>query len=446
MLNATSIKIADHELQSFADFIMKACGIHLDQSKGYLLESRLMALIKSERCQTFSDLYAKIIADSSGHLQKAVVDALTTNETSFFRDAVPYELLRNKIIPDLIDRRRTAGAGRRIPLRIWSAACSFGQEVYSIAITLLEMKAVLDQFDISILGSDISTQALARASYGQYNDFEVKRGLPADIRQKYFRKTSEGWRICDEVRALAKFESINLMSSIDRMERFDIILCRNVAIYFTQNDKVRLFQRLAKSLVPDGALIIGGSESLTGISSDLISRQYLRGIYYQLRTWAPLADAAPASPLPPGSMTPQVKYRKTDPRPRPLVETQRDSSSTSLSPVNEILAPGNTLRDTPPPKNIEHETWLPEAAGSSPDHEGVLTTGLSSHPQKSTLLNSIGQEGRLSQGNAPLLSALARQQTTLNPALMNCGKEEEAKSSLLAKIQAQSEKKLKDSL
>lgn len=277
------VQITPDEISLFADYIFDISGIHIGKDKGYLLETRLRPLLDLTGSKSFTELYQKTKNQPSGDLEKTLIDSISTNETFFFRDNTPFELMKNKIIPDLIDRRCRQYPNIPTPLRIWSAACSTGQEVYSIAITLLEMLPNLNRYDISILGTDISNKALAQASYGQYNPFEVGRGMPENLLKKYFHKIGSSYRINDNVRALAKFEQLNLMDDFGHIGSFDVVFCRNVAIYFNQANKIRLFKKLAHNLAPDGALLVGGSETLRGFAPDFEDKQYLKGIFYQLK-------------------------------------------------------------------------------------------------------------------------------------------------------------------
>jgi chemotaxis protein methyltransferase CheR len=168
-------------------------------------------------------------------------------------------------------------------IRIWSAACSTGQEVYTIAIVLKELLGDLSRYNIRLLGTDISDQAVATASRGIYNRFEIERGLPNDKLSRYFTETNGSWKIRDELRAMATFKRQNLFEDFNSLGRFHIIFCRNVAIYFTEQDRVRLFERIARSLDPGGSLVIGSTETISGISQQFESKRYLRSIYYQLK-------------------------------------------------------------------------------------------------------------------------------------------------------------------
>ena len=279
------IKLQADEGRVLAQYIYSLCGVHLDETKGYLMENRLVNLLQETGCASFSELYMKARSDLSGVLARRIVDAVTTGETSFFRDTAPFELLQHKLLPELIDRRKKnilPGAGP-IPIRIWSAACSSGQEVYSIAMVLKELLGDRSQYDIRLLGTDVSDQAVARASYGVYNRIELERGLPPEKLNRYFSVVDGGVKVRDDLRAMASFRRLNLFDNISSLGRFDIIFCRNVAIYFLEADKIRLFTKLGNALQSDGALIIGVTESLSGLCPQFEAMRYLRGVYYRLK-------------------------------------------------------------------------------------------------------------------------------------------------------------------
>ena len=276
--------ISDEEVKLFSRYVYEISGIVLDKSKGYLLETRLRPLLRESNIETFADYLQKVKSDPSNRLKQQIVDAISTNETFFFRDNTPFDLLRNKILPDLIDRRRRLKQ-TLIPLRIWSAACSSGQEVYSIAITLKETLPNFDSYKISIIGSDISDKVIAQASYGKYSRFEIDRGLPKHYLHRYFSQVGNEWRIKDEIRAMVQFKKIHLLKSFLDIGKFDIIFCRNVAIYFSQVDRRKMFGNMVNVLEPDGVLLLGGSESLSGMNLPFESNNYLRGIYYQKKGW-----------------------------------------------------------------------------------------------------------------------------------------------------------------
>ncbi len=276
-------KITPDELKIMAKYIHAICGISLDQSKAYLIETRLGGLLAETGCSSYNDLCHKAKADVSKVIERKIIDAISTNETLFFRDTSPFDVLQHKIIPDLIDLRSAKSSFLPPQIRIWSAACSTGQEVYSIAIVLKELLSDLKKYNLKLLGTDISDAAIAQSSYGSYNKFEIERGLQADKLTKYFTRSGDGWKIKDEIRSMAMFRKLNLMLPFTGVGKFDIVLCRNVAIYFNLEDRKKLFEKIADVMEPDGYLLIGSSESLTAVCPRLIPKRYLRSIFYQLK-------------------------------------------------------------------------------------------------------------------------------------------------------------------
>jgi chemotaxis protein methyltransferase CheR len=275
--------ITREEFAVWSRYVYEICGNSLDESKGYLLETRLAGLMRESGTTTYSELYHKAKGDVSNRLRRKVINAITTNETSFFRDSSPFDLLRHKIIPELIDRRNKLNQ-RPLPVRIWSAACSSGQEVYSTAIVLKELLGDLRNFDIRILGTDISDAMVSAASYGSFSRLELERGLPPDKVTRYFTPDKDRWKIRDDLRALATFRTINLLEPFTFPTPFDIVFCRNVAIYFSEPDKKRLFRSIGRYLARDGSLIIGATESISGLCPEYEPRRYLRSVFYQLKS------------------------------------------------------------------------------------------------------------------------------------------------------------------
>ncbi len=276
------LKITAEELKIIAQYIHDISGIYLDQSKSYLFETRLSPIAEELGCINYRQLYDKIKRDAGKILERRVIDAISTNETLFFRDNSPFELLRHKILPELIDARTPASPRIKTHLKIWSSASSTGQELYSIAMTLRELLGTqIDNFNLKLLGTDISDNAIQQASYGKYNKFEIERGLPKQTLQKHFTLFGDSWKIKDEIRAMVNFRKLNLMLPFTGLGKFDIIFCRNVAIYFTLQDRKKLFNKLAGSLADDGYLIIGSTESLTGICPLFVPKRHLRAIFYQ---------------------------------------------------------------------------------------------------------------------------------------------------------------------
>lgn len=351
--------ITADEFSVLSKYIYALCGVALDSTKTYLIETRLKSMMQQYACSSYMDLHAKAKADRSRNMEKEIVNAITTNETLFFRDASPFEVFKHKILPDLIDARSKSAPGRPIPIRIWSAACSTGQEVYSIAIALREALGNLGNFQISILGTDISDDAVTKASYGKYNKFEIERGLAPQTLNKYFTLMGDGWKIKDEIRAMAVFKKFNLMKPFVGIGRFDVVFCRNVAIYFTPADKKSVFEKIATVLEPDGSLIIGSTESLTGVTGMFEPKRYMRSIFYQ-----PVAGATPMTPTgftyaqtPAPAVAPTV-VRPSLPVPRPV-----PVAAPALQPRQ--VTPSGTPPSAPPSLS-RPATAAPASSGTSP--------------------------------------------------------------------------------
>jgi chemotaxis protein methyltransferase CheR len=270
------------DIELWTVYIKSICGNNHDASKAYLIETRLAPLLQDTGSTSWIQLFSKVKSDPTGALKKKVINLITTNETSFFRDTSPFELLQYKIIPDLIDVKKKQNPGGVIPIRIWSAACSTGQEVYSTLIVFKELLGDLKGFDIRILGSDISDKVMSAASYAKYSKLELERGLTQEKINKYFVQDGSMWRVRDEIRAMATYKAINLLEPFVFPHKFDVILCRNVAIYFSIEDRKSLFGKIANVLSPNGYLIIGSTESMTGICPQFESKRYLRSVFYQL--------------------------------------------------------------------------------------------------------------------------------------------------------------------
>ena len=274
------IKITPSELKLVAQYIQSLSGIYLDQSKTYLFETRLSSVVEAHGCTSYQELCNKAKREPNKRIEKEIVDAITTNETLFFRDKGPFELLQHKILPEVIDARASQSAIKP-RIKIWSSASSTGQELYSVAIVIKELLKDRKDYTFTLLGTDISDAAIAQASYGKYNRFEIERGLDKKNLQKYFSLFGDSWKIKDEIRAMVNFKKLNLMQPFSALGKFDIIFCRNVAIYFTLADRKKLFTKIADSLADDGYLIIGSTESLTGVCPLFVPKRHLRSIFYQ---------------------------------------------------------------------------------------------------------------------------------------------------------------------
>jgi chemotaxis protein methyltransferase CheR len=280
--------ISKNDAGIIAGILRNRAGIVLDGDKSYLIESRLMPLVRSRGYYSFAQLTQKLNSGNDAELIAQAIDALTTNETLFFRDLRPFEALQNRIIPELTKSRPPGGT-----LRIWSAAASTGQEAYSVAIMLAENPQLLGGCKVEIIGTDISRESLARAREGAYSHFEVQRGIPGHILPKYFRKKGERWQLDEVIRTKVSFKEFNLLDNPKPLGRFDVILCRNVLLYFDIPTKRGILERLAGVLADDGAIFLGGSESTMGVSERLIQDKALSYIY-RLTSPAPINGAGRA--------------------------------------------------------------------------------------------------------------------------------------------------------
>ncbi len=273
------MQVTTDDLRFVATLVEELCGVVLDDTKGYLVESRLAELAKANGCQSYRELCDKARRTSNVDLQNKIIDAITTQETLFFRDHSPFEALRHKVLPELIDRKAKTAFPRR--LRFWSAACSTGQEPYSIAITLCETIPTIASWDIQILATDISNAAVKNASLGWYPPHELERGMTPELLHRYFLPQHGGWKVKDSLRAMVVFQRRNLLQPFGNLGPFDVIFCRNVAIYFDPPRRRDLFFRLADRLTPDGYLFVGVSESLVDLGPAFTPKKHCRTIYYQ---------------------------------------------------------------------------------------------------------------------------------------------------------------------
>ena len=258
------------------DFLRKLLrersGLDLSADTQYLVESRLIPLARRAGLPGIAELVAKVKSGSDG-LTSEVVEAMTTNETFFFRDKIPFDHLRETILPALLQAR----ASRR-SLRIWSAACSTGQEPYSIAMCVREF-AALAGWRIEIVATDLSQGVLEKARAGIFSQFEVQRGLPIQMLVKYFTQVGELWQLNANIRGMVQHRQLNLLQDFSHLGTFDVVFCRNVLIYFDQDTKAGIFERVAKVLEPDGVLVLGAAESVVGISDAFKPYPERRGLY-----------------------------------------------------------------------------------------------------------------------------------------------------------------------
>jgi chemotaxis protein methyltransferase CheR len=276
------IKISPEEFIAFSAYIHSLCGISLDISKSYLIETRLAPILKDLGVLSFSELYYKAKQDITHSIPNQIVEAITTNETSFFRDTAPFDLLKQKVLPEILDAMQRDGGGNK-NLRIWSAAASTGQEVYSTAIVVAELLAYIKGYTCSILGTDINNHVIGTASRGIYHKNDLDRGINASVLHKWFVPEKDSWKVRDELRAMVSFRKLNLLEDFSTLGKFDIIFCRNVAIYFNETNRKSLFDRLGKALSKNGVLIVGATESLLGMCPQFESFRHMRSVYYKLK-------------------------------------------------------------------------------------------------------------------------------------------------------------------
>ena len=249
-------------------------GLMLTRDKAYLLESRLLPVARKRNMKSLDELIVALRLRPEGDLVRDVVEAMTTNESFFFRDLLPFDQFRAFVLPQLLKTRAA-----RKQIRIWSAACSSGQEPYSLAMILSEEKMKLQGWQVEIIATDLSTEILEKAQAGLYSQFEVQRGLPIQLLVKYFKQQGDRWQIDPAIRGMVKFRCLNLLDDFTSLGVFVVIFCRNVLIYFEQATKTLVLERVARILPQDGYLYLGGAETVIGITDKFQAIAEQRGIY-----------------------------------------------------------------------------------------------------------------------------------------------------------------------
>jgi chemotaxis protein methyltransferase CheR len=249
-------------------------GLVLSNDKQYLIESRLMPVVRRVGLASLSDLVHNLKRPSAESLIVDVVEAMTTNETFFFRDRIPFDHVRDSIVPAFLEAR---GLQKRI--RVWCAAAASGQEPYSLAISFKEMGARLAGWRIDILATDISAEVLEKAKAGVYSQFEVQRGLPIQLLIKYFTQVGDCWQLSPEIKAMVQFRPFNLLNDFRPLGTFDLVFCRNVLIYFDQESKVGVLDRLVHQIEHDGYLVLGAAETVVGLTERFKPYPDRRGLY-----------------------------------------------------------------------------------------------------------------------------------------------------------------------
>ncbi|OEF59524.1 chemotaxis protein CheR [Enterovibrio norvegicus] len=274
----TNIAITEQEYRDFCKYLESKCGIVLGDSKQYLVRSRLSPLLTRYKLASMSELFQLVLTNRNRDLAVAAIDAMTTNETLWFRDAYPFDVLANKLLPEVAENKR--------PIKIWSAASSSGQEPYSIAMTIQEVLARRPGLfqSAQITGTDISSTMLENCRAGIYDNLALSRGLSPERKRKFFEDAGEGrMKVNDSLKRMVTFKPQNLMESYSLHGKFDIIFCRNVLIYFSPEMKAQVLNQMASSLNPGGYLLLGASESLTGLTDRFEMIRCNPGIIYRLK-------------------------------------------------------------------------------------------------------------------------------------------------------------------
>lgn len=278
------MRISDFDL--YKDLLKEKSGLTLTPDKSYLLDSRLTPIARKWNYPTLEAMTHILRGMPSSDLVKDVVEAMTTNETSFFRDLKPFDQFRDVILPHLIKSRPSK------KLRIWCAACSTGQEPYSIAMLLKENTAKLLGWQFEIIGTDIDTGVIEQAKKAEYSQFEVQRGLPIQMLMKYFEQKADSWALKQDIKSMVQFKHFNLLTPMAGLGKFDVVFCRNVLIYFDRETKETVLKNMSAVLPEDGFVILGGAETVLGITDVLKPMDNTRGIYIRPTCKTIVAPAA----------------------------------------------------------------------------------------------------------------------------------------------------------
>lgn len=278
--------MTEFDFEYLRAYLKQRSGLALSSEKRYLVESRLAPVCRRFNFATLRDLIGSLKITHDGAIERAVVEAMTTNETFFFRDRLPFDLFRDVVLPEALARN---AARRR--LRIWCAAASTGQEPYSIAMLLQEAAPRLSGWQVDLVATDISSEVIERAKLGLYSQFEVQRGLPVQWLLKYFTQIGEQWQISASLRSMVEFRQFNLLHGFEGLGSFDVIFCRNVLIYFDAPTKSEILGRFANSLAPGGALMLGAAETVIGLTDRLVPDTKHRGLYGHASPQAPALRA-----------------------------------------------------------------------------------------------------------------------------------------------------------
>jgi chemotaxis protein methyltransferase CheR len=269
---------SDADFEFVRKLIYERSAIVLEPSKAYLVDARLTPIVRREGLASLGDLVARLRAESFGELHRTVVEAMTTNETTFFRDVHPFDALKRHVVPSVLSRK-----AQERTLNVWCAACSSGQEPYSIAMLLRESFPQLASWTIQIIATDLSNDILERAKRGVYSQLEVNRGLPAVLLVRHFKRQGVEWQVSDDLRAMVTFRPLNLIESWPLLPRMDVIFLRNVLIYFDVDTKKAILAKVRRVLHTEGYLFLGGAETTTNLDETFERVQFEKSGCYRLR-------------------------------------------------------------------------------------------------------------------------------------------------------------------
>lgn len=278
------------EFEFLKTFLKTRSGLVLSNDKQYLVESRLQPIARSSKLETLSAVIQTLQRGGNRALETEVIEAMTTNESFFFRDKTPFDHFKDTMLPALLDARST-----RRQLKIWCAAASTGQEPYSLGICLKEEAGKMPGWRTRVLGTDLSHEVLEKAKTGLYSQFEVQRGLPIQMLLKYFDQKGDMWQINAGMRAMIEWKQLNLLESFTHLGEFDIVFCRNVLIYFDQATKSEILGRLSRTLPDDGYLVLGAAETVVGLTDAFKPVPGKRGLF-QKKQAVQAAAGTPAGP------------------------------------------------------------------------------------------------------------------------------------------------------
>jgi chemotaxis protein methyltransferase CheR len=361
---------ADFDL--LCGLIKERSGLVLTPDKLYLLESRLTPVGRKHGIEGLTELVAHLRTRTDDTVLTDVVEAMTTNESFFFRDSHMFDTFRDEALPALIAARQSTKR-----LRIWCAAASSGQEPYSIAMILKQMEAQLAGWNIEILGTDLSLEILERAKSGIYTQFEVQRGVPTNFLLTYFERVDEQWQIVEPIRKMVQYRPFNLLDNLTVLGKFDVVFCRNVLIYFDDQTKGRILDTIATMLAPDGVLLLGGAESVLGLSKAFEGTPGQRGFYRLTGAPAPVAAQPAAPPAPPATVpsvapttTSTTAPTTTPATTPPAAPTAGTASVPPSAPATTAPAPTTTAPAAPTTTTPAVPAVKPVAAPAKPATPG----------------------------------------------------------------------------